>query len=141
MEYYLVGEVFSVIKADKTVIRETKFIAIIVLLLSVIMQAVFLIIRRWDLSVLFGNLISAIAMIGNFFFMGITVQKALNKDEEDARKLMKSSQSLRNFGVFVFVCLGVIFFNPIASVVPVVFPRIAIALRPMFNKEKDVIKE
>ncbi len=129
------------IKADKTVIRETKFIAVIVLLLSVIMQAVFLIIRRWDLSVLFGNLISAIAMIGNFFFMGITVQKALTKDEEDARKLMKSSQSLRNFGVFVFVCLGVIFFNPIAAVVPVVFPRIAIALRPMFNKEKDVIKE
>ena len=141
MEYYLVGEVFSVIKADKTVIKETKFIAIIVLLLSAIMQAVFLIIRRWDLSVLFGNLISAIVMVGNFFFMGITVQKALTKDEEDARKLMKSSQSLRNFGVFVGVCLGVIFFNPISAVVPVVFPRIAIALRPMFNKEKDVIKE
>ncbi|MBR2916684.1 MAG: hypothetical protein IKC07_03690, partial [Clostridia bacterium] len=59
----------------------------------------------------------------------------------DARKMMKSSQSLRNFGVSVGACLGVIFFNPIASVVPVVFPRIAIALRPMFNKEKDVIKE
>ncbi|MBR2916274.1 MAG: hypothetical protein IKC07_01560, partial [Clostridia bacterium] len=69
------------IKADKTVIKETKFIAIIVLLLSVLMQAVFLIIRRWDLSVLFGNLISALVMIGNFFFMGITVQKALTKDE------------------------------------------------------------
>lgn len=129
------------IKADKTVIKETKFIAIIVLLLSVLMQAVFLIIRRWDLSVLFGNLISALVMIGNFFFMGITVQKALTKNEEDARKMMKSSQSLRNFGVFVGVCLGVIFFNPVSAVVPVVFPRIAIAIRPMFNKEKDVIKE
>ncbi len=129
------------IKADETVKRETRFIAVVVFLLSIIMQAVFLIIRRWDLSVLFGNLISAIAMIGNFFFMGITVQKALTKNEEDARKMMKSSQSLRNFAVFVLVCLGVIFFNPVAAVVPVVFPRIAIALRPMFNKEKDVIKE
>ena len=63
---------FDLVKVDKTVIKETKFIAIIVLLLSAIMQAVFLIIRRWDLSVLFGNLISALVMIGNFFFMGIT---------------------------------------------------------------------
>ena len=129
------------VKADKTVIRETKYIATVVTLLSVIMQAVFLIIRSWDLLVLFGNLISAATMVGNFFFMGITIQKAVTQNEEDARKMMKSSQSLRNFGVFVFICLGVIFFNPIASVIPVVFPRIAIALRPILIKEKDVIKE
>lgn len=53
-------------KVDKTVLRETGYIALFVILLSVLMQAVFLIIGKWDYTVLLGNLLSA-AAVGNFF--------------------------------------------------------------------------
>jgi len=46
-------------KVDKTVLNETKYIALWVFLFSILMQAVFLVIGKWDYAVLFGNLLSA----------------------------------------------------------------------------------
>ena len=72
---------------DATVIKETKYVAIWVLMLSALMQAVFLVIGRWDYTVLLGNLLSGSAVILNFFLMGIGIQRALEKEErEDIRK-------------------------------------------------------
>ena len=64
-------------KADKTVIRETKYIACWIIILSVLMQGIFLIISKWNYTVLLGNFLSGAAMILNFFFMGLSVQKAV----------------------------------------------------------------
>ena len=72
-------------KPDNTIIKETKYIAIMIFIFSIIMELVFLILSKWDITVLFGNLLGALAMILNFYFMGIGVQKALGKDEKDAR--------------------------------------------------------
>ncbi len=128
------------IKADATVRRETKYIAIFCAFLSLIMQMVFLFIRRWDYTVILGNLLSFFISVLNFYFMGISVQKALSLDESGARKVIKASQSLRNICIFVFVAIGVLmpFFNTAAVILPIFFPRVAVSFRPLF-KEKEVI--
>ena len=45
-------------KLDPVVIRETRYVALCVFLLSILTQAVFLIIGKWDYTVLLGNLLS-----------------------------------------------------------------------------------
>ena len=134
-------------KVDKTILRETVYIAAWVIILSLLMQAVFLIIDIvtppekiiWDYTVILGNLLSAICGVLNFFFLGLTVQKAMESDDDKYKKnLMRLSKSLRMLFVFCVILLGAVFkdtvFNLWATLIPLFFPRIAIALRPFFNK-------
>ena len=124
-------------RIDKTVLRETVYISVISLLLSVLMQAVFLIAGFWDYKVLLGNLLGLSASVGNFLLMGITVQKALVKEEKEAKNLIKLSQSGRLmllFGIAAVGCL-VHVFNSVATVIPYLFPRVAVMLRPLFSKK------
>lgn len=101
------------------------------------MQAVYLIIGRWDYTVLLGNLMGCIAAVGNFFFMGLTIQNALGKDEKQVRNAVRLSLTLRMLILAVFVGLGVLLdcFNTIAVIIPFAFPRIAIAFRPLYDKK------
>ena len=129
------------LKINQTVWRETRYIAVWVLILSALMQAVFLIIRQWDLSVLWGNLLSAALAIGNFLLLGITVQQAVEKPEKDARSLMRMSQSLRMLLMFAVLAVGVAFpvFHTWACIIPVFFVRIALFFRPRFgNMQEDL---
>ena len=118
-------------KVDKTVIKETLYISVWVLILSAVTQAVFLIIGKWSLSVLFGNLLSGVTGILNFFLMGLTVQAALS---------MKVSQILRMLLIFAVAAVGVLLdcFNTVTVILPLFFPRIAISFRPLFNKKKNL---
>lgn len=126
-------------KIDATVIQETKYISLWVLLLSVLMQAVFLVIGKWDYTVLLGNILSGVAAILNFFLMGITVQKALEKDEKDAKSSMKVSQLYRFLFLVVVVVIGMALscFSTWTVIIPMFFPRIAIAFRPLFDKKRS----
>ena len=125
------------IKADATVKKETKYIAYSGLILSMFMNVVFVVLKKWDYTVILGNLLSLVIGTLNFYFMGLTVQKAITKDPDDAKKLMKSSHSLRNVGIFVGVVIGVVLscFNTVAVLISLFFPRIAVMFRP-FIKEK-----
>ena len=125
-------------KIDKTVLKETEYVAVWVLILSGLMQAVFLLLGKWDYTVLLGNLLIAAALILNFFLMGITVQNAVQKEEKEARAAMKVSQTYRMFLMIAVVALGagLRVFNTWAVVIPVIFPRLAIAFRPLFGKDK-----
>ncbi|MBQ1413591.1 MAG: ATP synthase subunit I [Clostridia bacterium] len=120
---------------DATVKRETLYIAAAVGVMSLLLQSVFLIAQRWDYTVLLGNLLSAAAVIVNFFFMGLTVQRSLDKDEKDAVTAVKFSQQIRLLMMFVVVALGAALpcFNLYAVIIPLFFPRIAVALRPKFR--------
>ena len=60
-------EVTRMKKIDATVLKETKYILFWALILSALMQAVFLIIRQWDYTVLLGNLLSGGSAVLNFF--------------------------------------------------------------------------
>lgn len=124
-------------KIDLTVLKETSYIAIFTFILSLLMQSVFLVLGKWNYTVALGNLLGFTAAVGNFFLLGITVQNAVLKDEKDAKYLMKLSQTLRLLLMFVIAVIGYLvpIFNTIAVVLPYLFPRIAIAARPAFNKK------
>ncbi len=126
-------------KVDKTVLKETKYIAFVVFILSLFMNALFLVFRNWDYKVLLGNVLSGGVAVLNFFLMGITVQKALEKTPEDARKLMKASQSMRNLATFVIVGVGALLpiFNILTLIAPLFFPKIAVFMRPLWKDKKD----
>lgn len=124
------------IKLDATVKNETLYIAYFCIILSVLMQIVFILLKKWTYTVLLGNLLSLGIAIFNFLAMGITVQKAVTLDAESAKKLMRSSQGLRNVAIFAAVVIGVVApcFNTVAVIVPLFFPRIAVSFRPFIKK-------
>ena len=124
---------------DTAVKRETIYIAISELIFSLLMESVFLIVGKWNISVFYGNLLSASASVLNFFLMGITVQKALDKDEKQRVTVVKLSQSLRMLFIFAVATLGLLLpcFHIISVLVPLFFPRIAVMFRPVFNRLPD----
>lgn len=130
-------------KIDDTVVRETRYIAGVTIVLSVIMEAVFLIIGMWSYKVLLGNILGAAVAVTNFLLMGITVQKAVLKEEKDAATLMKLSQTLRNMMLLIAAVLAIVlpFINPVAAIIPLFFPRIAIALIPLRDRKNNNGKE
>lgn len=124
---------------DETVKRETAFIAAVVIVLSLLTQSVFLVIGKWDLTVLAGNILSGAAAVVNFLLMGITVQSAVKKEEKDAKSLMRMSQTLRTLMLFAVAAVGALLpsvFNIFTVIIPLFFPRIAIFLRPLFGKKQ-----
>ncbi len=123
-------------KLDKTVVKEGCFIALGVLLLSIIMEAVFIIIRRWDYTVLLGNLLGGLVAVLNFFLLGITVQNAIGKTEEEIKNRVRFSHIMRMLLLAIGLIIGFVLpcFNSIAVILPYLFPRIAIALHPLFFK-------
>ncbi|MBQ5440086.1 MAG: hypothetical protein IIT49_04820, partial [Clostridia bacterium] len=112
-----------------------------VLILSVLMQAIYLAVGFWSVKVLCGNLISAYFAVFNFLLMGMTVQNALKKEEKDARQTMRFSQSMRMLMLFLAAGAGVFFCDPIASVVPLFFPRVAVGFRPFIGKKNTSSNE
>lgn len=127
-------------QVDPTVKRETCYIAGFVLIFSVIMELAFLLAGAWDITVLLGNLLGGLVAVGNFFLMGLTIQRALGKSEKDAAARMKLSQSLRLIMQLLFCAVGAAApcFNLTASVVPLLFPRVAVMLRPLLDKKDKV---
>ena len=125
-------------KIDPTVRQETLFIAACVAVLTVLMEAVFLLTGFWDMTVLWGGLLGAFAATLNFFLMGMTVQKAVVKEEKDAKNLMRASQSLRLIMLLGFCALGAAIpvFNLVATLIPLLFPRMGVFLRGFMLKKQ-----
>lgn len=126
-------------KISATVKKETGYIALWVGIFSVLMQAIFLVIGKWDYTVLLGNLLSGVLGILNFFLMGLAVQSAVNKDEKGAKETMRASQALRTFLLFAVAAVGVLLgcFNTVAVIIGLFFPRIAIAILPLVREAEN----
>ncbi len=127
------------IKPQKAVIDNTKYIAIVTVILSMIMQGVFLIIGKWNYTVLTGNLLGAAAAVFNFFVMAMFVQSAVEKDEKDARNTLKLSQSVRFLFLIIVatVAITVPVFDSVAALVSLVFAQVAVTLYPIFFRKKE----
>ena len=151
-------------KVQPAYLAETKKMALGVGVLTVLMIAVFLVARQFDLSVLLGALLGALAAAGNFFLMARTVQKVTDgmpklpkRDEEEtededskdqpiseeaarAGKKMQLSFLLRllMMGAVAVLAVKSPLFHPWAALLPMLFPRIVIALRGFFeNRQKE----
>ena len=126
---------------DPAVKKETGYIAAWVILLSLIMEAVFLLLRKWDLSVLFGNLGGAVISIGNFFLMALIATRAMNRGvetgkPEEAAARVKATTMTRLLGCVLLI--AVFKTNVYATLIPMLFPRIGIVFWPKFNKNRGM---
>ena len=153
-------------KIQPAVIRETKKIALGTGILTVLMVAVFLILRRFDGTVITGALLGCAAAVGNFFLMALTVQKAademkpipqpeapeddpdpdgdekeapLSEDAKRGKQRIQLSYTLRMFGLGAIAILGVTlpWFQSVAVLLPMLFPRIVIAVEGLLMNRNN----
>ena len=126
---------------DPAVRKETGYIAVWVVLLSLLMEAVFLVIRQWDLSVLSGNLGGAALAVGNYFLLALVVSRAIDrgKPEEAAQRVKLTSRfRLIGMGALAALLIGVFKTNVCATLIPLLFPRIGLFFRPMVDRKHGV---
>ena len=127
-------------KIDKTVLRETAYIAAGTLILTAVMNAVFVLIGKWDLTVLFGCLLGSAVAIGNFLLMGLTIQSAVGKDENTVRKKVRLSLFLRYVLMFG-VAAGAYFLPSVFNIIPLLiayfFPRFSLLFRTKIKLSGD----
>lgn len=119
-------------RMNETVRRETSYILVWVLILSTVMEAVFLVIGKWDLSVLEGNLVGGCLAVLNFLLLAVTVSKLVDKGETDKLELtMRATKSLRMAGMVVLCILSISLLktNPYATLIPLLFPRVGLAVK------------
>lgn len=129
---------------DPVVKRETLRITLGTLALSVVMELVFIIIKRWDASVLFGNLLGAFAAVLNFFLMCLTVQKCVSLPPDKAALKVRASQTGRLFMMAAFLALAALLpkaFNIFAAAIPLVFPALTIMAYKLFFAGKDIAQK
>jgi hypothetical protein len=126
-------------KPDPTVKKETLYILLGESVMTALMLAVFLILDRFSLRVALGAVVGAAVSVLNFFFMALTVQKSLTTPEEDHAKLMRASQSMRFLlmALTLILCLALAKLNVIATLVPLLFPRIVILIRGIAIAKND----
>lgn len=122
---------------DPAVKKETRYILGFSILLSAVMELVFYLCGHMDYTVPLGNLLGVCIAVLNFFLMGLTIQNSIGLDEKAASEKLKLSQKLRMLMVVALAGVGVGLpcFHSLAVVIPLFFPRIAIAFWPLFNKE------
>ena len=124
-------------RIDPAVKKETLYILGFSIVLSVVMELVFYLCGHMDYTVPLGNLLGVIIAVLNFFLMGLTIQNSIGLSEKDASEKLKLSQKLRMLMVIALAAVGVGLpcFHSLAVVIPLFFPRIAIAFWPLLNKE------
>ena len=124
-------------KIDPVVIKETMRILIGSIVLGAIMNAVFLMLRCWSLPVLFGTLLGTAGAVLNFFLMAQTVSHSVTLQQDEVKRKVRFSHSLRTLMLLVLMILGVVLscFNTIAVLVPFLFPRLIIAAYRLTHRE------
>ncbi len=114
-------------KIQKAVIQETLHIALGVVIADVIMCAIFALAGHFDYTVVLGALLGTAFAVSNFFLLGLTVQKAVEKGE-DVKRFMHASYAGRMLLYVACIVLGVLIdcFHPLAAIIPLFMPQIVI---------------
>lgn len=114
-------------KVCDTVRKETIRVALGVLIGDAVMLAIFFALHKLDYTVLLGALLGTVAAVGNFFMMGLAVQRALN-DPDHAKRIVQRSYTLRMIAMAAVLIVGFVlpWFHRIALVVPFLLPSLTI---------------
>ncbi|MGM9631252.1 ATP synthase subunit I [Butyricicoccus sp.] len=110
--------------------------------MSVIMVVVFAIIGKFDYTVLLGALLGGGSAILEFFLMALAVQKSVQRDTpEEAKLVIQNSHTRRLLLLAVVVIVGIKlpYFNWIAVVLPLIFPKLIIYAKtlPIFRRKEE----
>lgn len=132
-------------KLDKAVIKETMFVLLWTVGLSLVMNGVFVAISQWNLTVLWGTLLSCTVSVLNFFLMGVGVQSIVNNktlDEKGQKARIRLSLYLRMIMIIAAVAVGVALecFNTVAVILPIFFPRISLFFRQFALAKESGLK-
>ena len=129
-------------KIQEATRRETAHIALGTLAFSAVMNLVFLLLGRWDITVLWGTLLGGGFAVLNFFLLGLSIQRlAAAADEKRGRAALQLSYSTRMLATVLVAALAVALpcFCWPAAVIPLFFPRLtifAMQLMGMYKPEK-----
>lgn len=127
----------------KLVLTETAIAAIGEAIGVALMIGVFALLGAYDRAVLLGGIMGGVMAIANFFFMAmslmIAADKAQKQDVKGGQATMHTSYIVRLAVLFLvlFACAKSGYFNAIALVVPLLFPRLTLTIVEFFRKTGD----
>ena len=124
-------------KTQSAAVKETVKIVIGELIVLVLMAAVFFLVGRFDLTVVWGGLLGAAANILYFVFICIGVNSAVNETEPKRQKQsLTISYYVRLLILGVIIAVGLKFdcFNNIAVIVPVLMTRPILTVAEIIGK-------
>ena len=142
-QYVLKG--INGMKPQKAVWLETGHIAAGTGILCALTVVVFVLIGRFDWTVLTGALVGFLTATGNFFFMAWDVQKithGLDPEEADAMKQAKLKMKLSYnrrlilMGVILVAAIKLLDAHWITCLLPLLFPRMTILAMDVLKKIK-----
>lgn len=125
---------------NKTVKKETAYVAAWVVAAALLIQGVCLMIGWWSLPVLLGSLLGGAVAVLNFLLMCRMVQKAVTQTQKQAQNTVKLSQGLRLMMQGLFLVLAAVLptvFNIWATAIPLLVPRIAISIRELRSAKRN----
>jgi F0F1-type ATP synthase assembly protein I len=118
-------------KIAPAVKKETGHIALGTAIGVVLILIGFFVVKQFNSGVLVSAIIGGVVAVLNFFILGLTVQKIANgESEERGRKWMQFSYNMRMLVmvIWLIVALAVPFFNWVAALLPLLMPRLTIAV-------------
>lgn len=126
-------------KLTAVVAKNLKKITVLNLLLTVVENIVFLAVGYWSVQVLAGSALGLAVSVLNFYLLGISVQKAMDKEPKAAQAYMQSTYNGRMLieTVALIAAFVLPYFNGFAAVFPLIFTRISIMIIQKFDKNND----
>ena len=126
----------------KIVFRETALVAIGELICCGIMVGVFALIDMFSLKVLLSAICGCFTMIGNYFFMAVTVSLAADRAApgavEHGKKMIRTSSAVRLIVMLAVLLIAIkLDANVIALALPLLFARPILMLAEFFRKKGD----
>jgi len=120
---------------SKEITKEVLRMLLCILVMIAVMVSLFVAFGYFDLTVVLGALLGGTVAFLNFFFLAVSVEKAVKK-EQNPKMVAASSYSLRMLfiGVMIVLAIKSPYFNYIAMVIPLIFPRIAIMIINLLKK-------
>lgn len=124
---------------DPVVISETKRVSLCNLCLTALENIVFVVMGKWNVSVLLGSLFGWLIATACFVSLGISVQKAVVKEQKEAQLYMQKTYMFRN----LFMAVGIVAaiklpgVNWVAAIFPLFFTRISITLLNTIRKKEE----
>ena len=118
-------------RIDPTVRRETRYVAVWLAGTILPVQAIFLLLRQWDYTVLLGSVLGSVTAAVNFLLVGLMVQKAVSQTEKQAKNTVRLSQGGRLLMQGAILSLAAIlpWFHLWSTAIPLLVPRIAVSVR------------
>ena len=143
-------------RPDRAVRRETLRVAAGVFALVAVMLAVYAVLGKLTAKVALGGIYTGALTVLNFFIMGLTVQGVTDRAAEKPRNeqemadltiemknRMKLSYNMRMIGLLALIVVGlaVFKFDPLATILPVLFPTIVIRILQIMEARRPSVSE